>query len=501
MKNYLGFILILSVITSCNLTNKPLSYELNIEDFGAIGDSLTLNTAALQQAIDRATDNGGGRVVVPAGTFLTGSVFLKNNVELHLAHGAVLLGSTEKKDYQWIVDEKAFGSKGGEAAPLSGIIMGENADNIAITGSGIINGQGGKGKDFLAYPLTEDGSKWHKPSRPKTIMLYYCKNIRVENITSNAPQEWAQHYLGCDFVKIRGVKINAHSNANGDGIDLDGCQDVVMSDCILDTDDNALILKGRGARDCINITIQNCIFASKITAIKTGTESSGGFKNIVINNCVIRSSYEPKHFDKFRQQMNGSGIALEITDGGTMDGVIISNIVMEECYAPFFIKLGDRGRLYRGGKNTPPPGKIRNIKLQNIICKKTSNRYTSTITGFPGHYIENLTMQNIHIEHEGGIKTADVVKDMPENSNQHPWPGMFGRDANYPAYALYFRHVKNLTLDNITTTLDMPDERPAIFMEDIVGERTRFLQLSEKGGLLKRELGIELWCKTRHLYQ
>lgn len=478
-------ILLLSLLASavCGAQPTPLAsaHEYHIEAFGAVGDSITLNTQAIQAAIDTAAAEGGGKVIVPPGQFLTGSLFLKDNVELHLMAGATLLGSVHKKDYQWIVDEKAYGPKGDPAAAVSGIIMGNHADNIAITGSGTINGQGGKGEDFRAYPLTDDGSKWHKPPRPKTIMLYYCTNVRIEDITSYAPQEWAQHYLGCDFMSIRGVKIHAHDNANGDGIDLDGCQDVVMSDCILDTDDNAFILKGRGARDCINITVQNCIFASKITAIKTGTESSGGFKNIVINNCVIRSSYEPKHFDPFRQQMNGSGIALEITDGGTMDGVILSNIVMEECYAPFFIKLGDRGRLYKDGVNTPPPGKMKNIKIQNIVCKKTSNRYTSTITGFPDHYIENLTLQNIHIEHEGGVKADEILTALPENSHHHPWPGMFGRDANYPAYALYIRHVKNLTLDNITTTLDQPDERPAVYMEDVYNERLRFLDFDPKG--------------------
>ncbi|WP_425421399.1 glycoside hydrolase family 28 protein [Phaeodactylibacter xiamenensis] len=474
-------LLLASAVCSAQPTPSALAHEYHIEAFGAVGDSITLNTQAIQAAIDTAAAEGGGKVIVPPGQFMTGSLFLKDNVELHLMAGATLLGSVHKKDYQWITDEKAYGAKGGPAAAVSGIIMGNQVNNISVTGSGIINGQGGKGEDFRAYPLTDDGSKWHKPPRPKTIMLYYCTNVRIEDITSYAPQEWAQHYLGCDFMNIRGVKIHAHDNANGDGIDLDGCQDVVMSDCILDTDDNAFILKGRGARDCINITVQNCIFASKITAIKTGTESSGGFKNIVINNCVVRSSYEPKHFDKFRQQMNGSGIALEITDGGTMDGVIISNIVMEECYAPFFIKLGDRGRLYKDGVNTPPPGKMKNIKIQNIICKKTSNRYTSTITGFPGHYIENLTLQNIHIEHEGGIKASDVFSDLPENSSHHPWPGMFKRDANYPAYALYLRHVKNLTLDNITTTLDQPDERPAVYMEDVQNERLRFLDFDPKG--------------------
>jgi polygalacturonase len=164
--------------------------------------------------------------------------------------------------------------------------------------------------------------------------------LLVENVTCHTPQEWTHHYVGCDFLTIRGVHIHAHGNANGDGIDIDGCQDVIMSDCVIDADDNALIFKGRSARDCRNITVQGCVLASKITAIKTGTESGGGFQNIVINNCIIRSSYEEHHVDPNRQQMNGSGIALETTDGGHLDGIIISNIVMEECLHHSFLRRG-----------------------------------------------------------------------------------------------------------------------------------------------------------------
>lgn len=241
--------------------------------------------------------------------------------------------------------------------------MGNYVDNIVIMGSGIINGQGGKGEDFWVYLFIDDGSKWYKLLCFKIIMFYYCINVWIEDIIFYVLQEWVQYYLGCDFMNIWGVKIYVYDNVNGDGIDFDGCQDVVMSDCILDIDDNVFILKGWGVWDCINIMVQNCIFVSKIIVIKIGMELLGGFKNIVINNCVVCFFYEFKYFDKFWQQMNGFGIVLEIIDGGIMDGVILFNIVMEECYVFFFIKLGDCGRLYKDGVNIFLFGKMKNIKI------------------------------------------------------------------------------------------------------------------------------------------
>ncbi len=437
----------------------------NILDYGAKGDSLTMNTVAIQKAIDVCTADGGGRVLVPQGKFITGELMLKSNVELHLMKGAYLYGSVSVSDYPYMITcMKSFMPNGIDRQEFFGLIMAEGAENISVTGKGTIDGRGAYSDDFRCYPTTEDGSSWHKPKRPKIIMFYDCRHVKVHDVHTINPNSWAQHYKRCDFVDIRGVTIHAHANANGDGIDLDECRDVMVSDCILDTDDNAIILKSLGTRDCENIAVTNCIFASKITAIKTGTESGGGFKNIAISNCIIRSSYEEVHYDKHRQQMNGSGIALEITDGGTMDGVTISNIVMEDCYAPFFIRLGNRGRKYGGVE--PEPGKMRNIILDNIICKSVRNNYTSTIAGFPGQYIENLTMSNIRMECEGGIG-LDNINPMPENEKDHPWPGMYGRHQQYPAYGIFFRHVKNLRIFNLQIEFAEKDLRPALYLDRV----------------------------------
>ncbi len=440
--------------------------DYNILNYGACADSLKMNTAVFQKVIDKCSENGGGRVLVPPGKYLTGSIFMKSNVELHLMMGATIFGSTDSVDYPHrLVDMKSFSRDGKSRHSFFGLIMADGVENISITGQGTIDGNGQHSEDFACYPLGDElDSPWHKPRRPRLLYFYNSRNVKIHDIKAINPNDWTMHFKRCDFLEINGVTIHAHANANGDGIDLDECRDVVISNCILDTDDNAIILKSLGTRDTENITITNCIFASKITAIKTGTESGGGFKNITISNCIIRSSYEEEHYDAMRQQMNGSGIALEITDGGTMDGVTITNIVMEDCYAPFFIRLGNRGRQYGGVE--PEPGKMRNIILDNIICKNVRNNYTSTIAGFPGHYIENLTMSNIRMECEGGIG-LDNINPMPENEKGHPWPGMYGRHQQYPAYGIFFRHVKNLRIFNMQIEYAEKDLRPALYLDRV----------------------------------
>lgn len=443
--------------------------EYNVLNYGASADSSKINTEVFQQVIDKCSKNGGGRVVVPPGKYLTGSIFMKSNVELHLMMGATIYGSADSIDYPHrLVDMKSFARDGKSRQSFFGLIMADGAENIAITGKGTIDGNGGYSEDFRSYPTSEDGSTWHKPERPRLIMLYNSSHIKIHDISIVHPANWANHYKRCDFLDIRGVFIYSHGNANNDGLNLDECQDVSISDVFIDADDDALVFKSLGTRASKNIAVTNSILSSKITPIKVGTETGGDFQNITISNCVIRPSIEEKVFDPLRTTLHGAGIALEIVDGGIMDGVTISNMVIENSYAPLFLKLGNRGRKYGGEE--PPPGQMRNIILDNIICRNVQNDFSSTITGFPGHYIENLTLSNIRMEMVGGTQTTDW-NPMPENEKNYPWPGMFGNELPYPAYGIYFRHVKNLTLFNVQTTFDQEDIRPALHLENVENAR------------------------------
>ncbi len=456
----------------CN-TRKTSSGVYYITDFGAKGDSSKVNTQAIQQAIDACYDNGGGRVIIPSGQFITGSIMLRSNVELHLMQGATLYGSLYADDYiHMITCMKSYRPNGIDRQQYFGLIMADGAENITITGKGIIDGRGALSEDFRSYPTSDDGSTWHKPERPRLIMMYNSRHIKIHDVSIVHPANWANHYKRCDFLDIRGVYIYSHGNANNDGLNLDECQDVTISDVFIDADDDALVFKSLGTRASRNIVVTNSIIASKITPIKVGTETGGDFQNITISNCVIRPSIEEKVFDPLRTTLHGAGIALEIVDGGIMDGVTISNIVIENSYAPLFLKLGNRGRKYGGIE--PPPGQMRNIIiLDNIICRNVQNDFSSTITGFPGHYIENLTLSNIRMEMVGGTQTTEW-NPMPENEKNYPWPGMFGSELPYPAYGIYFRHVKNLTLFNVQTTFDQDDVRPALHLENVKNARIMY---------------------------
>lgn len=455
--------IILIFIAGCTSRQKDGVY--NIVDFGAKGDSAKINTDAIQKAINLCSEQGGGKVLIPPGKYLTGSVFMKSNVELHVSKGATLLGSADSTHYPHrITDMESFAPDGKTRQQFFGLIMAENADNIAITGLGTIDGNGAYSDHFRSYPLTEDGSEWHKPERPRLLFFYNSKNIKINDIKAMNPNNWTMHLKRCDLVDIRGIEIYAHANANNDGLNIDECQDITISNVFIDADDDGLVFKSLGTRDVKNVSVSNSVISSKITPIKTGTESGGGFQNITISNCIIRASYEEESYDPNRTTLHGAGIALEIVDGGTMDGVVISNIVIEDSYAPIFMRLGNRGRKYGGEE--PDPGKMRNIILDNIICKNVYNDFGSTIAGFPGHYIENVTLSNIRIEARGGIVT-DKLNPMPENEKDYPWMGMYGSELPYPAYGIFFRHVKNLTIYNMQTTFDQPDSRPALYLDHV----------------------------------
>jgi polygalacturonase len=464
----IALLLLTSLFLQCN-TPKKGNGIYNIKDFGAKGDSSTINTLSIQRAIDACHENGGGRVLIPNGQFITGSIMLKSNVELHLTNSAKLYGSVKAEDYPHKIScMKSFSPNGIDRQEFFGLIMADGAENIAITGKGTIDGRGALSEDFRSYPTSEDGSTWHKPERPRLIMMYNSSHIKIHDVSIVHPANWANHYKRCDFLEIRGIYIYSHGNANNDGLNLDECQDVTISNIVIDADDDGLVFKSLGTRASRNIAVTNSVISSKITPIKVGTETGGDFQNITISNCIIRPSKEKNVFDPLRKPVHGAGIALEIVDGGIMDGVTISNIVIENSYAPFFLKLGNRGRKYGGEE--PAPGQMRNIILDNIICRNVQNDFSSTITGFPGHYIENLTLSNIRMEMVGGTQTIDW-NPMPENEKNYPWPGMFGNELPYPAYGIYFRHVKNLTLFNVQTTFDQEDIRPALHLENVENAR------------------------------
>lgn len=440
----------------------------DVTEYGAVGDGTTLNTTAIQTAIDASAAAGGGEVVFPTGTFLTGTLYLKSGVHLRLSPGAIILGSTNLADYPLTYCKYPSRT---DSYTLRALIWGEGLTDISITGDGTIDGQGSLFRDNRATreeiraaseQYKEEGRYTPKDfylNRPYLVRLVRCRNIHIEDLTLRNSAMWMQHYLDCDYVTLRGLNVHNHVASNNDMIDIDGCRNVFISDCIGDTDDDALTLKSTGARPTEHVVISNCILSSHCNALKAGTESAGGFNDIVISNCVIRPSSAKEVISGRREGL--AGIALEIVDGGALDRVAISNIVIEGTTSPIFMRLGDRARPPKPSDPKPPVGTFRNVSISNIIATGASTN-GCPFSGIPGHPIENISLSNIHISFAGG-GPSDIT-DVPEEESQYPECTMFG---TLPAYGFFFRHAKNVHLRDIELTCVNPDPRPSVVTVDV----------------------------------
>ena len=463
-------VLLLSAVLGLSSAWAGPATVFDVIEFGATGDAETLNTSAIQAAIDACAGAGGGTVQFPAGAYLTGTLHLKSHVRLELGAGATILGSTNVEDYP--VNICAYPSRT-DRYTVRALIWGEGLEDIAITGRGTIDGQGASFRDNRATPgECETNSRPLKEAgryalnevyanRPYLIRLVSCRNILVENVRLRNSAMWMQHYLDCDFLTIRGINVYNHGCRNNDMMDIDCCRNVAISDCVGDTDDDALTLKSTGDRATEFVTIANCILRSRCNALKAGTESSGGFRDIAVTNCVIQRSSTPGGLTGRDEGL--AGIALEIVDGGSLERVAISNIVIEGTCAPIFMRLGNRARPPIPSLPKPRPGTFRNVTIDNVIA--TGAGVTGcAIAGLPGHPIENVTLSNIRIKFDGGGTAEHAAADVPEAEDQYPECIMFG---TLPAYGFYCRHVEGLTMREIELDCEQPDMRPAMVCGDV----------------------------------
>ena len=415
--------------------------QYNIKDFGAMGDGVTICTAAINSAIEKCSLNGGGTVVVPVGIFLSGSILMKKNVELYLEIGSTLLASTDKNDF-----------------PKGALIYAQDLSNIAITGFGTIDGNG----ELQRTMIGKAGTGF----RQQSIRMVSCRQIRIEGIRLINTGTWVQHYFNCEDLFIDRIEVYTHSNHNNDATDIDGCRRVVISNSIFDSDDDAITLKSTSTAPTEDVVITNCVISSCYNAIKAGTESIGGFRNISISNCVVKPSWNKSLAVYSILRDAQTAIALEIVDGGVMEGVSINNITVEGTRCPLYIRLGNRGRKPSATDPDPPVGKLRNVGISNIIAYNTAN-FCSSITGIPGYYIENVTIDNIQIYNQGGLKTGEYKashNDVEEDEKGYPHPITWG---NLPSSVFFIRHVKGISINNLTFGSNQSDPRIPVIAVDV----------------------------------
>ena len=423
----------------------------NVLDYGAIGDSQTLNTSNIQAAIDACSNNGGGTVYFPSGTYLSGTIQLKDNIHLYLDAGTTILASKEHKDFPRQKQPRYRSQK--DSGGWFSLIYGVGLTNISITGQGTIDGNGVEQKPRLGL-LGND-----RDGRPRNLLFISCKKIKIEGITMRNSGIWNQHYLNCEDVFVNNINVYNHSNRNNDAIDIDGCRRVTISNSIFDSDDDGITLKSTGTAPTEDVAITNCVISSYCNAIKAGTESTGGFKNIAISNCIIKPSRSktPPIFDGVPKR-GITGISLEIVDGGTMESIAINNITIEGTQCPLYIRLGNRGRKHSNEAPEPQMGVMKNITISNLIAYETGN-FSNSITSIPGSYIENVSLHNIQIFNKGGLVEKDFIIDyaqVKEEEKSYPQPTVWG---NLPSSLFFVRHVKNLVVSNLTFGSENPDPR------------------------------------------
>ena len=425
--------------------------DYNIVEYGAKSDTTVLSTLALQQAIDRCSQAGGGRVVVSAGMYKTGSIELRSHVELHLEAGATLYGSTRLEDYrEQRTDYVSLRTWG----PTIQLFFADGVQDVTISGQGTIDGRGAA---FRKLSWNDEGI-----TRPHLLRFVQSRDITLRDVTLRNSGCWMQHYLACDRVHITGIKVFNRNNYNNDALDLDGCHDVVVSDMMADSDDDGITLKSTSPRLCENITIQNCIVSSHCNAIKLGTETNGGFRNINISNCVVKPSEDQSsQFFGDSLKRGTSALSLEITDGGVLENVNVSNIVVEGTESPIFIRLGNRARGYAKDVPVGGVGRIRGVHLSNIVVNN-AGRTGCSITGLPGHPVEDVWLSDITIRQRGGCPAIAVPAD--EKEKDYPEATMWGA---LPAKGFFVRHARHITFRNIEITCTEPDQRPDFVRVDV----------------------------------
>lgn len=455
-------------------------YSLNSDELNIPADGRTLCTQQLQKAIDKISKKGGGRLVLSKGTYLTGGLLLRSEVELYLEEGAVLLGCTNPYDYQPISIAHSDDKRNDNASMA--LIMAEGAENIIITGSGTIDGQG------LQLALNIDSlhhtgeridpnynQRRQRPSetaRPKLFFLHGCKNVLVEGVKLRNSANWGLSLHLCENVKLRNLDIENRAYWNNDGIDLTDCKHVLVADCKINSADDGVCLKSYHVdSECYDIEVARCYIRSSASAVKFGTASWGGFRKIHIHDIKVQ--------DTFR-----SAIAIESVDGAQIDSILVERIDATNTGNPIFMRLGQRAGQRKGS--------LRNVTIRDFSCEVPFGRpdinydlrgpevdyfhniHPSPICGIPGNCVENILLENVNITYPGraskGMAYIPLWRkgDVPEQIDKYPEFTMFGE---LPSWGLYLRHIRNITLKNVRLTLKYSDFRPAIVEEDVEGLR------------------------------
>ena len=494
--------------------------HFDVRSFGARGDGTTLDTAAINAAIEAAAQAGGGTVLFPAGRYLSFSIHLRSNVALYLDAGSVIVAAdpAEAQGQYDAAEPNPWDAYQdfGHSHWHNSLIWGEGLENLSITGPGRIWGKGltrqgpganrptksGDMPDSLkgADPMGERARKNEAfganmaGKGNKAIALKNCRNVVLRDFSMLKCGHFALLATGVDNLTIDNLTVDTER----DGFDIDCCRNVRIANCAVNTpNDDGICLKSSYALGAPHftehVTITNCQVSgfdlgtlldgtfkkTQIEApdkegvcgrIKLGTESNGGFRNIGIANCV---------FEHCR------GFAIESVDGAIIEDVTVDNLAMRDLTtAPLFIRLGRRMRAPEGTK----VGAVRRVNISNVVVSQANAPYASIVAGLPEAPVEDVRISNITIVHGGGGTAADARREVPEHPDHYPEPSMFGVT---PAWGLYVRHARGFDVHHADLRTAAPDGRPPVLLHDVAGagfDHVRFARSAAQATFVLREV-------------
>ena len=454
----------------------PMFFDVSA--FGATGDGKTVDSPAINKAIEAAAAAGGGTVVFPRGNYVSFSIRLKSHVGLYLSQGSAIIAAEsplpgQTTGYMGGTYDAAEPNTAWDAYQDYGhnhwhnsLIWGENISDFSITGPGLI---WGKGLSFGAGRAARGGYPIYSAEQAgagnKAIALKSCRNVILRDFSILKGGHFGLLLTGVDNLTIDNLKIDT----DRDGMDIDCCKNVHVSNCTVNSPwDDAICPKSSYAlgfaKPTQNVTITNCYVTGcwelgsvldgtfkrrggGTGRIKCGTESNGGFINIAISNCVFEGC---------------GGLALETVDGALLEDITVTNLTMRDINnCPIFLRLGAR---LRGPKESTKVGTLRRVLINNVNSFNTPSRYSSVLSGIPGYAIEDVKLSDIYVQHVGGAPADSTKIQVPERETKYPEPGMFGPT---PSQGFFLRHMKNLEVSHAEIQPVAADPRASFYLEDV----------------------------------
>ncbi len=421
------------------------------EDYGY--EPGTVGTRAIQQAIDAAAENGG-IVCLENGEYLSGTLVLRSGVCLYIGPGACLKASTDLRDFPEM-HAKRLTVQDTSMGMHQSLIFAEDCEHVALCGEGVLDGQGSP--DNFPGEETAQGT----PGRPFMIRMIDCRDVLVSGLTMKNSPCWMQNYLNCDRLTISGLTVRNHANYNNDGMDIDGCRDVLVRHCRVTSGDDALCFKGASMRPLERVLVEDCDFYSACNAVKVGTDTQGDFRDVLIRRCRIGGLAEDP--SGLKHACADSGVSLESEDGGTVERFWLEDIEMTRVWSPFFLRLENRGRV-RPGDPAPGPGAIRQVLFEHIRGTGNGPR-GSYILGIPEARIRDILFRDIELRQKPYTGEVRPAAEYPEFTGLYPDAHMIDGFGPVPAYGLWVRHADGIVLDRYRIIPEGEDSRPGIVME------------------------------------